>query len=272
MSKNNIDISVMLPTRGRPQSLERSLKTLLDRADHVDRLEVLLGIDRDDQPTIDYCLGTIRPWLESIGCQYKFLQFDRQGYARLHVYINELSAHARGDWLFFYNDDAAMETEHWDQIVMDHGQEFCLLRAETNHEHPYAIFPIVPREWIEITGHFSQHQLNDAWVSQIGWMLDIVKTIPVMITHERFDLTGENQDTTFEDRQIFEGNPADPRDFNHSSMRKIRFEDANKIAEYLKKEYNQDLSWFEDALAGKHDVWQRMLELDKKGLMKKYKV
>jgi hypothetical protein len=268
----SIKISVLFPTRGRPASLERSLRTLLDRATDISQLEVLLAVDRDDQPTIDHCLTVIKPWFDTIGCQYKFLQFERQGYARLHVYINELCKNAQGDWLFFYNDDAAMETDCWDQILLEHGQEFCLLRAETNHEHPYAIFPIIPREWFELTGHFSQHQLNDAWVSQIGWMLDIVKTIPVMIVHERFDLTGENQDSTFEQRQIFEGNPADPRDFNHVSMRKIRFAEAEKIAEHLKREYSRDMSWFEGGIAGKHDVWERMLQLDKKGLMTKYAV
>jgi len=267
---NNINISVMFPTRGRPASLERSLKTLLERASDIYSIEVLLAIDRDDQPTIDHCLTVIRPWLEDINCQYKFLQFERQGYSQLHRYLNELSKHARGNWLFFYNDDAAMETAGWDNVIQEHSTEFCLLRAETNHEHPYAIFPILPREWVELTGNFSQHQLNDAWVSQIGWMLDIVKTIPVMITHERFDLTGENQDSTYEQRQIFEGNPTDPRDFNHPTMRKIRFDDATKISQHLKKTYNRDMSWFDDALSGKHDVWEKMLALDRKGLMKKY--
>jgi hypothetical protein len=266
-----LDISVMLPTRGRPISLERSLRTLLERTTDIAGIEVLLAVDRDDQATIDHCLNVLKPWLESVKCSYKFLQFDRLGYSQLHQYLNELVKHARGDWLFFYNDDAVMETVGWDQTVLDNGNEFCLLRAETNHEHPYAIFPILPREWIEITGYFSQHQLNDAWVSQIGWMLDIVKTIPVVITHERFDLTGENKDSTYDQRQIFEGNPQDPRDFNHMSMRKIRYNDAVKIANYLKQEYNRDMSWFDDAQAGKHDVWERMLALDKKGLMKKWK-
>jgi hypothetical protein len=266
-----IKITVMFPTRGRPASLERSLQTLLDRTSDISSIEILLGIDRDDQDTIDHCLNTIKPWLESLGCQYKFLQFDRQGYAYLHRYINELAKHARGDWLFFYNDDAAMETADWDKVILEHSQEFCLLRAETNHEHPYAIFPILPRKWIHIIGYFSQHQLNDAWVSQIGWMLDIVKTIPVMITHERFDLTGENKDSTFQEREIFENNPNDPRDFNHVDLRKVRFNDAVKLADYLEKTHNRDMSWFKDAVQGKHDVWQRMLAMDKKGLMKKWR-
>jgi len=265
-----IDISILLPTRGRIASLERSLQTLLSRAKDVTTLEILLGIDRDDQATIEHCLNVIKPWLDSLSCRYTFVQFDRLGYTQLHRYLNELSAHATGSWLFFYNDDAVMETDHWDQVIRDNSSEFCLLRAETNHEHPYAIFPIIPQEWFKIVGHFSQHQLNDAWVSQVGWMLDIVKTIPVMVTHERFDLTGDNKDSTFSDRKIFESDPSDPRDFNYIDMRKARFQDASKIADYLEREYQSDLSWFKGALEGKYDVWQKMLSMDKKGLMQKW--
>lgn len=267
---NNIDITVMFPTRGRPASLELSLKTLIGNALDVSRLEIMLGIDRDDTETIDHVLTTIRPWLDTVGCRYTFLQFDRLGYTQLHRYINEMVKHAAGDWFFFYNDDAVMETKHWDQVVMDHGDEFCLIRTETNHDHPYAIFPILPREWIEIVGHFSLHQLNDAWVSQVGWMLDIVKTVPVMITHERFDLTGNNKDSTFSERKIFEDNPTDPRDFNYVNMRKARFQEANKIAEFLEREYGRDMSWFRGAQSGKYDVWEKMMAMDQKGLMKKW--
>ena len=92
-----------------------------------------------------------------------------------------------------------------------------------------------------------------------------------MITHERFDLTGENKDSTFQERQIFEGNQNDPRDFNHVDLRKIRFSDATKLSEFLEKEHGQDMSWFKGAIEGKHDLWERMLAIDKKWLMKKWR-
>jgi hypothetical protein len=64
----------------------------------------------------------------------------------------------------------------------------------THNRHPYSIFPIVPKEWYNLIGHLSLHQLNDAWLSQIAWMLDIVKQIPVEVLHDRADLTGNNKD------------------------------------------------------------------------------
>jgi glycosyltransferase involved in cell wall biosynthesis len=264
-------ISVMIPTRGRPTSLEKTLRSLIDQANNVSRLEILLAVDDDDSTTIEFLTKVVRPWFDQDNVKYTFVKFKRLGYSHLHQYINQLSNRAVGNWLFFINDDAVVKTPDWDQIILDHGKEFALLRAETTNQHPYAIFPILPKKWVEITGNFSQHQLNDAWVSQIGWMLDIVKTIPVMIEHNRFDLTGEHQDDTFKERVIFEGNPKDPRDFNNDEVRKNRIDDTFKLANYLEQELGYELRWFKDAVAGKVNVWDKMLALDKKGLMRQWK-
>ena len=48
-------ISIMLPTRGRTGgALEDSLKSLLDNATNPQSIEIMLGVDEDDQDTIDW--------------------------------------------------------------------------------------------------------------------------------------------------------------------------------------------------------------------------
>jgi hypothetical protein len=268
--KLDIDISVLLPTRARPEPLEQCIRTLIDRAKDSSRVEVLIAIDNDDEIGIECCKNVIVPYLDSKDCPYTIVKFNRLGYLRLNEYLNELVKYSSGNWIFFWNDDAVMDTQDWDQVILDHGNEFALLRAETNHEHPYAIFPILPRKWVEITGHLSPHQINDAWTSQIGWMLDIVKNIPVMINHERYDLTGKNDDEVFKNRPMLEGNPSNPRDFNHKNWRNVRINEAIKIGDYLKSQ-GRSIQHFEDALAGKHDVWYKMLAADKKNRLKSWK-
>jgi len=182
---------------------------------------------------------------------------------RGNEYLNELTKHSRGSWLFFWNDDAVMETQDWDQIIRDNAQEFYLLRAETNHQHPYAIFPILPKKWVEITGHFSPHQINDAWVSQVAWMLDIVITIPVMINHERYDLTGKNGDDVYKNRPMLEGNPSNPKDFNHITWRKIRIDECMKLAQHIAP-LGHDMNHFKWGIEGvddkgnEYDIWCKM--------------
>jgi hypothetical protein len=124
---------------------------------------------------------------------------------------------------------------------------------------------------VEITGNISPHQINDAWTSQIGWMLDIVITIPVMIEHERFDLTGKNDDDVYKNRPMLEGDPRNPRDFNHVTWRKIRMQDAMKIGNYIAT-LGYDLTHFQQGIENKIDIWSKMIKLDKKGLMKQWSV
>jgi len=270
---NPIDISILLPTRGRPKPLEQCLHTLFDQAKDPSRIEVMLAFDNDDAENIAYFVKVIQPYLDDLGVEYSAIQFERLGYTRLNEYLNELAQHSQGSWLFFWNDDAVMKTQDWDQVIRDNAQEFYLLRAETNHEHPYAIFPILPKKWVELTGHLSPHQINDAWTSQVAWMLDIVKNIPVMIHHERYDLTGENLDNTFKDRIMFEnmsGN--DPRDFNHSTWRNRRIAETEKIAKYLES-IGRDTSWWRNSIIGKNkDVWSRMAATDKHKRLRQWKI
>ena len=269
---NPIDISILLPTRGRPKPLEQCLRTLLDRAKDPSRIEVMLAFDNDDTENIAHFVNVIQPYLDDLGVEYNAIQFERLGYMRLNEYLNELAEHSQGSWLFFWNDDAVMKTQDWDQVIRDNGQEFYLLRAETNHEHPYAIFPILPKKWVEITGHLSPHQINDAWTSQVAWMLDIVKTIPVMVHHERYDLTGENLDETFKERIMLENMPGNnPRDFNHISWRKRRIDEAAKIATYLDS-IGRDTTWFRDSMTGKNpDIWGRMVLQDPHKRLRQWK-
>ena len=265
----NIDISVLLPVRGRPIPMEQCLHTLNSTATKPERIEVLIAFDDDDTDTIDYFVDVIAPYLDAKGVTYSAMQFKRLGYIRLNEYLNELANHSTGQWIFFWNDDAVMTTSAWDDVIREHNDQFTLLRAETNHEHPYAIFPILPRKWVELTGNISPHQINDAWTSQIGWMLDIVTTIPVMIEHERFDLTGKNDDDVFRNRPMLEGNPQHPRDFNHITWRTRRIQDAMKIGNYLEP-LGYDLTHFRLGIENKINIWEKMIKLDKKGLMKQW--
>ena len=49
-------VSVILPTRGRVKSgaLQKSIESLLDNAKNPAKIEIMLGVDDDDQESIDY--------------------------------------------------------------------------------------------------------------------------------------------------------------------------------------------------------------------------
>ena len=266
-----IDISVLLPTRGRTDMLKRSLMTLAELADDITRVEMLLAFDHDDQSSIDFFNERIGPELDSLGAQFSLYGFDRLGYIRLNEYLNALAGYSRGRWLFFWGDDAIMESQGWDTRIAE-VDDFRVLRIPTHNLHPYAIWPIVPRGWYELFGYISAHQLTDTWCSQIGYMVDIIQNIDVQATHDRYDLTGNNQDETYANRPMLEGNPNHPLDFNHVSWRKQRMDDCVRITE-LRRTLGEDVSWFDNVLLRKQDPWQKMLskEYDPNGQVSKIK-
>ena len=251
------EISVLLPTRGRTDMLKRSLLSLLDLAKNPTELEILLAFDNDDKQSLEWCQQNIFPELESHGVDATVVEFTPLGYLKLHEYLNALAGLANGNWLMFWNDDAVMQTQDWDQHITEHNGKFLCLRMPTHNHHPYAIFPIVPRDWFYLLGHLSNHQLTDATISQISYIAGIMKNINVEVLHDRFDITGNNQDATFKNRPMLEGRPDDPRDFNHVTFRNKRVNDANKIAWYLER-IGQPSEWFTKVMLGKQDPWEYM--------------
>jgi len=251
-----VEISVLLPTRGRTESLQRSIMSLVTNADDPSRIEILLAFDNDDTVSSSWFQSNIADQITKAGVQYTAWELPRMGYIRLNEYVNYLARQSRGRWLMFWNDDAVMESAGWD-LSISQEQDFYVLRIPTHHDHPYAIFPIVPRAWYDLFGYISAHQISDAWVSQIAYMLDIIKNIDVKVTHDRHDLTGNNKDTTYDQRIMLEGRPDDPRDFNHQDWRLRRTYDASQICKMLESQ-GRDMSWFRAVLKGQQDPWAKM--------------
>ena len=71
-------------------------------------------------------------------------------------------------------------------------------------------------------GHLSQNAQNDAWLSHIAYMLDIFERVDFEFIHDRADITGNNNDETFQNRKYMEGNPNDPKDFGHADMQQAQ--------------------------------------------------
>jgi len=252
-----MNISILLPTRGRTESLRNSIESLIVTANDITQVQLLLAFDNDDQASIDYFVENIKPIIESNNMPFTALTYEPVGYERLNEYVNSLAKIAKGQWLMFWNDDAIMHSKNWDQEITKHNNKFRLLRIPTHNFHPYAVFPIVPKAWFDLFGYLSAHQLSDAWISQISYMLDIVINIDVLVTHDRYDLSGNNNDKTFQSRIMLEGNPRDPKDFNYVMWRRHRFLDATKIADYL-REQGEDVSWWDGVARGEQDPWEKM--------------
>jgi glycosyltransferase involved in cell wall biosynthesis len=228
-------ISILLPTRKRVSQLKKSMDSLLSNAKNPDKIQPLFGVDDDDTETLEF-LKTTNYQNQSV------LKFKRLGYQNLHMYNNSLCAYAQGTWVMFFNDDAIMNTKHWDEII-EAEKNFNVLRVKEQTGHPYSIFPIFPWDWFRLLDHISLHGQNDAWISEIAYMLDIMKDVDIEVIHDRADITGNNNDSVFKERVYKEGHPDQEGDLHHVKMWNARTADASKLAWYLEKIGQTSLHW-----------------------------
>jgi hypothetical protein len=262
MSNSSFDISLLLATRGRTAALDRSVHSIFEKAAAPNRIQMLFAFDRDDTVGLGHWQQELQPWLDQKGYHYTAMKFDPMGYIRLHIYNNKMANHAKGEWFVIWNDDAIMETQDWDREILKYQGNFKLLAFHTHNDHPYSIFPILPRKWYELLGYISPHPTQDGWLSQQAYMLDIWQRIPVWVTHDRYDLTGNNLDTTFKERAMLEGNPGDPLDFHSVQQMDLRHRDCAKLATYMRNSLGQDMSFFENVFKGKQDPWEKLAKND----------
>jgi hypothetical protein len=200
-----MSISVLLPTRKRISLIKRCTESLLDNAKDPSKIQLLYGVDDDDSESLKFLKDVKHP-------ARSVIKFKRLGYENLHRYNNALSVYAQGTWIMIFNDD-------------------------------YSIFPIVPWDWFRCLDHLSLHGQNDAWLSEIAYMLDIMQDVPVKVLHDRADITGNNNDEIFKTRVYKEGNPQEEGDLHHQKMINSRFADASKLAWYLDKIGQPSLHW-----------------------------
>ena len=258
MKNPEFDIAILLPTRGRADSLERSIRSLVNNADNIGRVQLMFGFDNDDEIGVKHFEEVVQPYLDKNRVEYTAMSFNPMGYIRLNEYVNELAKASDARWLVFWNDDAIMHSKSWDTSIMKYEGQFKLLAFDTHNKHPYSIFPIAPRAWLDLLGYLSPHQISDAWLSQQAYMLDIMERTDISVEHDRFDLTGNNHDETFQNRPMLEGNPSNPLDFHSLQNSRRRMEDSAKIAQYLEQERGMSMKFFADVCRGTQDPWEKL--------------
>ena len=230
-------ISILLPTRERPELVTKSIVSLLGNAKDPTRIEVLIAIDDDD--IVSQHFFKSNAWYDVAnafpGTQFDVFQTQRYGYLGLFRYVNFLAKQSTGDFLMFWNDDATMLTEDWDKSIDANKDYFGLLRMPCiNHQHPFALFPIIPRKWVDLFGCVSLVNHSDWWIYNVCKPIGRVKDIPVDVFHNRADITGENNDEVYKTNSYaLDGrNPNHLDDYSHPQRRKDREDWTNTLMLY----------------------------------------
>lgn len=198
---NEILISVMLPTRHRVDLVKRSISGLLEKARQPAKIEILIAYDDDDTGSKDYFSSEWNVLIDSFGAHTQVFETPQWGYGELNDYYNLMSKNAKGQWLLLWNDDALMMDHAWDSAIEQHKNFLGMIHMTTeNFGKNLTLFPLVPREWIGLFGCLSLSNLNDSWIQDICYAANTVLKIEPRIFHDRFDVTGNNHDSTYLNR------------------------------------------------------------------------
>ena len=187
-------IAVLLPSRGRPATLARSIGTLLVRADYPGRVAVIVGADNDDPATVRV----------TGDCDVSCLVMPRQGYPQLHAYYQALAATpdaCAASWLLVWNDDATMLTTGWDSVL--DGLPASVMVADLKSRHsPTCCFPAVRNEAVGIIGRFcSGNPHVDSFWQEVGRMSGTIATVPIEVCHDQRPHAHSGNEHGFHDPQ-----------------------------------------------------------------------
>lgn len=102
-----LDFSLLVPTRGRPQIVQRLFQSIVDTAADLSRLEIILGVDEDD--AVSQALTHERLTVRHVVCP--------KG-VPLGVVTCRSFEQAQGRFIAQVTDDVVMRTPNWDRIVL----------------------------------------------------------------------------------------------------------------------------------------------------------
>jgi glycosyltransferase involved in cell wall biosynthesis len=159
-------ISLLIPTRGRPQNITRLVDSVAQTAASND-WEIVWSVDEDDLPTIEAIRGLDE-------AHHQLLIAER---AIPSVRWNEAWAHARGDIFGLFGDDCVWQAPGWDQMVeaafTEYPDRLALVYGPDGFRNQiHASHPFISRQWTELFGrvlvtHFG-HDWSDTWLNDVA--------------------------------------------------------------------------------------------------------
>lgn len=172
-------ISILMPTRGRPDIVKRVVESIANTMSVSGKVELVLRVDEDDQSNYTCCLDGI---LKTV------LMIKRPTFPDMGKMWNEAFENCTGDIIMMAGDDLIFRTQDWDLIVEN---EFANLPddkialvwgSDGGMNERLATHGFVHRKWVNIIGYFAPpYGLvygNDDWVYLIAFGLGRLRYLP----------------------------------------------------------------------------------------------
>jgi hypothetical protein len=192
-------ISVLLPSRGRPDWFKRMRDSLRRTVDEPLGVEIVLWLDQDDPTAAHY---------RRDGIPTTVIQGQRK---LLSECWNTCADEAHGKILMHCGDDLTFDTPGWDtmvraaftetpdRILFAHGDDL------GPHGQEFGTHGFVHRRWVQATGYFVpplfSSDWNDVWLNEVANMIGRRRLLPFVTEHHHYTFGKSERDQTHADRE-----------------------------------------------------------------------
>ncbi len=177
-------ISILVPTRGRPESVFRLINSINSTASRKDLVEILFYVDHDDDSF---------PSSLDLDSNVKVIRGER---VWISLAWNCLFAHSQGEILMYTGDDVVFETQGWDEEVRTAFTQFPdslgLVFGDDGgwYAGKLAINGFVHRAWADLLGYFTypaRVSAIDLWIHECAsYISRVVYLEKVMFRHVHY--------------------------------------------------------------------------------------
>ena len=187
-------ISLVLPTRNRPNSIKRYCKSIIDTVplERLKYIELCIYLDLDDilsEPEIKRCI-------EDYKLEIQFYRGERITMSAMWQVAYDQCA--TGDIIKLSADDFVFRTPNWDMIVREeinkYEDKIVLVFGEDGIQHGnIATYSFVTRTWIEVSGFWLPSYFSsdycDTWLDEVSRRINRrVYVESLMVEHLHFSV------------------------------------------------------------------------------------
>jgi len=226
-------ISILLPTRNRPENIRKCITSIIESCDDVDDIEICSYVDDDDELSIP----AFSEFTSEINIEV--YQAERQPiHIRLSTHYNVLYPVCRGDIIMYCADDVMFNTKGWDTLVINefdrYDDKILLVYGKDGFQNEkIATHGFMHRNWIDTIGYVHPPYFGvayaDNWVTDVATKVGRIKYIESLELEHMHPAAGKGEwNQTYLDRVNFSG-----EDKLYANLQTEVESDVNKLKEFI---------------------------------------
>lgn len=191
-------ISVIHPSRSRPEKAAATAKAWLSSAKNPENIEYIVSIDVTDELWADY-VEAIFPGGESVWLSSPYNRMVTEGNMSILRHhndtaisaINRAAEEAQGDIFVVVSDDFSCP-DNWDEDLLTHleGKSDFVAKTTDGLQKWIITLPIMDRLYYNRFGYIYpphiKHMFSDTWMTHVADLLGRKITIPMTFKHNHY--------------------------------------------------------------------------------------